>query len=184
MQRNNNQKERKGATGIDLFYPIIHAEVCPDILALTERTEKLGQWSQQDRQSSTSVIREEMSKQVPAVRLVPWGPPPTYWKFQSQRASRTALRTALRSWRAANTSQANLSKQDYKKYREAINCPFMYHVWSRPVVDLRLNGPRCKKVGNGTILTMWKINHVCNVSWEINVFKITSLLPRRSWGTN
>uniref|UniRef100_K3YKI4 Uncharacterized protein n=1 Tax=Setaria italica TaxID=4555 RepID=K3YKI4_SETIT len=31
-------------------------------------------------------------------------------------------------WRAANTSQANLSKQDYKKYREAINCPFMYHV--------------------------------------------------------
>jgi hypothetical protein len=42
MQRNNNQRERKGSRGANIVYPIIHAEVCPGILELMEKG-KLGQ---------------------------------------------------------------------------------------------------------------------------------------------
>jgi hypothetical protein len=69
MQRNNNQRERKGSRGANIVYPIIHAEVCPGILELMEKG-KLGQKKQRDMQSSTSLIREGIQKQVPAGRLV------------------------------------------------------------------------------------------------------------------
>jgi hypothetical protein len=43
-------------------------------------------------QSSTSLIREGIQKQVPAGRLVAWGLSHAYWKLQSLRASQTTLR--------------------------------------------------------------------------------------------